>query len=131
MALVILALGCASSARARADETDECLAAHAHGQELRQDGHSRAARDAFRKCAADACPAAVRSDCAQWTAEVEAAIPSLIVDAKDAGGHDTTGVRVLVDGEAPRDYAEGRAFELDPGAHRLRVVAADGREVEQ
>jgi hypothetical protein len=109
--------------RARADGRDKCLGPYGEGQELRREGRLRAAREVFRTCARDACPPAVRVDCAQWGTEVSSAVPTVIVRAKDERGQDVAGVRVLVDGDPVASYEDGRPFELDPGAHSVRVEA--------
>jgi hypothetical protein len=65
----------------------------------------------------------VRSDCAKWLTEVEAALPSIVVKAIDAQGRDVAGVQLEIDGVLV-DYAEGRAAVLDPGRRTLTVRAA-------
>src|SRR5262249_11993395 len=106
-----------------------CLGPYGEGQELRQKGRLRAARDVLRTCARDACPPAVRVDCAKWGSEVEAALPTVTLHAQDARGQDIAGLRVLVDGEPVASYEDGRPFELDPGPHSIRVEA-EGRAVD-
>jgi hypothetical protein len=111
---------------ARADEKAQCIAASDQGQELRDNGNYRRARDAFAACARAACPALVRRDCAQWQAELEETWPSVIVSAKDERGDDLTDVRVFVDGEPLVAKLDGRPARVDPGEHKLRIEA-DGR----
>jgi hypothetical protein len=108
---------------ASADGRDLCLGPYGEGQELRREGRLRAAREVFRACARDACPTAVRVDCAQWGTEVTGAMPTAIVRAKNERAEDIAGVRVFVDGQPVTSYEDGRPFELDPGAHSVRVEA--------
>jgi hypothetical protein len=49
------------------------------------------AREQLRACAAAQCPAVVQTDCAGWLAEVEKALRSVVVAAKDGAGVDRTG----------------------------------------
>jgi hypothetical protein len=108
---------------ARAQGRDLCLGPYEQGQELRRQGRLRAARDVFRTCSRDECPSAARVDCSAWGAEVDAALPTVIVRARDADGRDVTGLVVSVDGEAVSGYEEGRPFEIDPGPRTLRFEA--------
>ncbi|MBW2524297.1 MAG: hypothetical protein JRI23_08990 [Deltaproteobacteria bacterium] len=117
-----------SEARAGEDPVAACLDASKAGQVQRDEGALLAAEEHFRRCAQASCPDVVRRDCATWLSEVQAAIPSLAVGARDETGRDLTDVRLYVDGELLLERLTGRAVELDPGPHRLRLVPADGRE---
>jgi hypothetical protein len=112
-------------ARAQPPGKDLCLEPYERGQELRQKGQLRAARDVFRDCTRDACPRAVRVDCAQWSSELVAAMPTLVLQIRDDQGRDIVGVRVSVDGDAIPSYADGRPFECDPGVHVLHIESGD------
>jgi hypothetical protein len=110
-----------AAAAARADGTDACIQAAEKSQVERKAGHLGAARELLVSCSADACPALIRSDCARWLGEVEAATPTVVLRATDGAGEDVNDADVRVDG-APRPHAlDGRAIPLDPGPHRLRV----------
>src|SRR5262249_25472165 len=86
LGLLVFALVALGARSVSAEERDNCLAEHVDGQELLRQGHLRAARAVFRGCARDACPAAVRVDCAQFDAEVDGAIPTLVLRARDEAG---------------------------------------------
>jgi hypothetical protein len=105
---------------------EQCIAASDQGQDARDNGNYRRARDAFAACARAACPALVRRDCAQWQAELEETWPSVIVSAKDERGDDLIDVRVFVDGDPLVTKLDGRPARVDPGEHKLRIEA-DGR----
>lgn len=109
----------------------QCLDAHAEGQELRKRSALQAARDSFERCAIDACPTAVRSDCVTWFGEVERAQPSIVVKALDAGGKETTRVATLVDGKRTRETIDGLPIVLDPGPHTLRFENEEGAALDQ
>lgn len=113
------------------DAIDACLKATADGQRHRDEGRLLAARDAFHTCAQDACPPPVRADCAQWLGENEAAIPTIVISARDAEGRDLLEVEVWVDGHEVLTRLNGRPLELDPGAHQLRLKDAYGHTVER
>lgn len=70
-----------------------------------------------KACAADDCPALVRNDCQEWGAAVTEALPSIIVDARDASGHDVGDVLVTMDGELLTKSVNGTAITVDPGPH--------------
>ena len=121
--MVLLALQAASSTAARADEKQRCVTASEEGQELRDNGNYRRAREAFSTCARETCPQLVRRDCANWQAELEDAWPSVIVSAKDGKGDDLVDVRVLLDGELLASKLDGKPTRVNPGEHVLRCEA--------
>jgi hypothetical protein len=118
-------------AEARGDGKSECLVHHVHGQELRARGELRAARQDFRACTQEACPSEVRVDCTRWLSEVSAAIPTLVIDVRDADGRDVTDASVLADDQPVSGYLNGQEIELDPGQHKLRVQRPNGTHGEQ
>jgi hypothetical protein len=44
-------------------------------------------------------------------------LPTVVVQAIDAGGHDLTDVKVTVDGQPFLDRLDGKAVPIDPGEH--------------
>jgi hypothetical protein len=114
----------------RADDTVRvCIAASTEGQTQRQQGKLLAARDQMIACARDACPAVVRSHCARWLKEIEAAIPSVVVRAVDATGADVIGARLTIDARPAR--LDGQPVRLDPGPHTVAVEADGGARKEE
>jgi hypothetical protein len=99
-------------------------------EKLREEKHLLHAREALLRCARETCPKIVRVDCLKWIAEVEAAQPTVVIRARDAGGHDLVDARVTLDGEVVASGLDGHALALDPGPHELRVDASSsGLEV--
>jgi hypothetical protein len=129
-ALSFSALFAAPANAAGAKVKQACVAAADKGQELRSDGKLTLAREQFVRCSKDECPAPLRQDCAQWMTEVVSALPSVVVGARDAEGHDLVQVRVIVDGSAVAESLDGKPIPVDPGVHRFRYELADGRQVE-
>src|SRR5580698_9599765 len=100
VALVCLAASLVGgAASARDDEKQACARASEDAQQLRSEGRPKEARDRLLVCARDTCPGIVRKDCTLWLAEVTAALPSVVVAAKDAQGQDVVSVKVTLDGE--------------------------------
>jgi hypothetical protein len=131
----LLALGALASpslaSAAPPGRAERCVAAAERGQQERDRAAFIEARASLRACAADECPALVRKDCAQWLADVESNIPSVVVGAKDARGNDVLGARILVDGTPYQEEADsGRAITLDPGPHTFRFEHAPDAPVE-
>jgi hypothetical protein len=112
---------CGSVEVARADDA-ACVAEHARGRDLRDQGKLRAARDAWRACSIETCPSIVRDDCTDRGREADASIPTLVVRAVRPDGNDESDLRLTVDG-ARMTQREGRALELDPGRHQIHVAA--------
>jgi hypothetical protein len=123
--LVLLLLG-ASAAEARA--ADVCLSAPVEGQKLQRAGSLLQARERFAQCAQKACPPQIVQDCTRWVQEVEHALPSVVVAARDPQGNDIVDARVSIDGQPPV-VVTARAIDLDPGPHHFVFSHAPGPDV--
>ncbi len=110
---------------ARADEKAACIAASEDAQQLKLDGKLTLARARLLGCARAECPAIVRQDCAQWIAEVDAALPTVVLGARADDGHDLIAVRVLVDGAVVAEHLDGRPLAIDPGPHAFRFESRE------
>lgn len=117
---------------ARADDAKRaCVEAHEEAQRRRIAGDLLKAREELRACSREECPDLVQRDCVGWLREVEEAIPSVIVSARDPAGADRSDVRVFVDGALARESLDGQALEIRPGERRLRFEASGAAPVEQ
>jgi hypothetical protein len=116
--------------RAWAEDKADCESAYEEGQLARRDGRFDASREAFAACQAEACPAAMRSRCAEFARDLEAAQPSVVVVVRDADGNDLRGATVRVDG-APATAVSAMGLRLNPGSHTLHVEAIDFRPSEK
>jgi hypothetical protein len=121
----------ATAHNARADDTSECIAASEAGQSLRDQHALVEARDKLAMCGREVCPAPVRVDCIQLRAQVEAAIPSLVLRARDARGEDASQVKVFCDGAPFATQLDGKSLAVDPGPHTFRFEAAGLPPVER
>jgi hypothetical protein len=104
---------------AHADEA-ACFADAESGQALARRGSLIEARAALARCAADACPAEVASDCHQWLGQLEERLPSIVLGARERDGADLTGVRFSID-DVPVE-PDGKAVPVNPGPHRIRAA---------
>jgi hypothetical protein len=111
--------------------TAECLAASESSIQLRTDHKLRAAREQLLACSNAACPVDVRTDCARRVESVNAAIPTLVLEAKDAAGADVVSVKVSMDGAPWTERLDGTALSLDPGEHTFRLEAQGTPPVEK
>jgi hypothetical protein len=107
---------------ALADEKTDCIAAHENGQVARRAGHFDRAREAFAACQADACPSLVRSRCADFARELEAAQPSIVVVVVDDHGGPAGDARISIDGGSLAPPA-ALAVRLDPAKHTVHAEA--------
>jgi hypothetical protein len=119
-ALAFVLGGVLSSRGALAQTKEECVDAYDKAQRLRQEGKLRASKAQLQICSRAACPAVAQKDCVRWLEEVTRAIPMVVATAKDEAGHDTDAVRLWVDDELMAERLDGRALEIDPGAHTFR-----------
>jgi hypothetical protein len=62
----------------------------------------------------------VRSQCATWLESIERALPTVVIDARNATGAALADVRVEANGELLAERLSGRALELNPGEYVLR-----------
>jgi hypothetical protein len=98
-----------------------CASASERGQRARHDGKLLDAEQAFLQCSATECPGVVAKDCTTWLAEVRAAQPSIVIDAKDESGHDVGDATLSVDGKVVKPSLDGQAVPIDPGSHTINV----------
>lgn len=126
IALLLLTAGATvttSTPRAHAADPAKCSASYEAGQEQRRKGELVRARANLLVCVSGVCPAALSKDCVGWLREVEALLPSVLIEVRDVGGALVPDARVTID-DAPAQ--PGTSTALDPGSHRLRAEA-DGR----
>jgi hypothetical protein len=116
---------------AMADDKAACLDAAAKGQRLRGAHQLVEAREQMRACAAAQCPAVVQTDCARWLDEVEAALPTVVVAAKNGSGVDLFDVKVSVDGKLVASKLDGQGAAMNAGPHTFHFEGADGTSVDQ
>jgi hypothetical protein len=126
-----VAFGPLSASAAFADDKAACLDASLQAQSLRAAHELVEAREQLRVCATARCPAVVAADCSSWLAEVEKALPSIVVSAKSAAGADLVDVKVSVDGKPLVSKLDGQAMPMNAGAHTFHFEAADGPGLDQ
>jgi hypothetical protein len=131
-AIVALAMASqAGPARAADPTTADCLGANDAAIALRNAHKLREARAQLLICAAASCPADVRNECVRKVADVNRSIPTIVFEAKDAGGNDLVAVRVTMDGAPLLERLEGTAVSIDPGEHSFTFQTADKAPVQR
>ncbi|MDI1428850.1 hypothetical protein [Polyangium sorediatum] len=115
------------AAPASATTKKECVASYEQTQSLRKEGKLAQAREAALVCSDNTCPRVVRGDCAEWLAEIEKSLPTVVLVARDDKGDETADVRVFEGDKLVRDRLDGKAMPMDPGEHVLRFER-DGAE---
>jgi hypothetical protein len=113
-----------------ADTTGQCLSSFSAGQARRREGKLIAARDELIRCSQPDCPQEIVAKCTPWLREVKAAIPTVIIVARDAQGVDLADVVIRIDGESLDPKLRGLPIELDPGPHRLVVKPKGHAKIE-
>jgi hypothetical protein len=101
------------------DDKVACANAYTEGQRLRSRGALISARDKLRSCTRSVCTK-LQADCVQWVGDLDRAIPSVVLRAVDGSGKDLEGVQVKLDDKLMVDHLDGRAIDVDPGAHVFR-----------
>jgi hypothetical protein len=107
-----------------------CIDANEEAQVAERAGRFREAKSHLVACASPSCPALVRVDCARLLTEISGLQPTVLIDARDDSGSETTDVRMYADGVLVESAGNGLEVELDPGAHTLRFeMKGEVREV--
>ncbi len=101
-----------------------CITASESAQQLRMDGKLVEAQKRLVECASDACPGAVRADCASWLSQVNALMPSIVLVARDGTGEDLADVNVTMDGKPFATKLDGKSLSVGPGEHVFRFERA-------
>lgn len=124
-----------SATTALGDDKHVCADAYEQSQSLRDAHRLLAARDELRVCARQECsPFAggqIVKDCVTWLGQVEAALPSIVLEARNTDGSDVSAVRVTMDGQPFAEKLDGTAIAVDPGEHRFAFETAGLPRVEK
>jgi hypothetical protein len=121
----------ALSAPASADDKAACVDASSKGQRFRDAHKLVEAREQLRICAAARCPTVIQGDCAGWLVDVEKALPSIVLAAKNRAGVDLLDVVVSVDGQPLVSRLDGQAMAMNAGPHTFHFEATDGTRVDR
>jgi hypothetical protein len=106
-----------------APNASECALAAEKSLALRKQHELRAARTELLVCAATSCPDVIREECARRMADVNAAIPTVVFEARDEAGRDMSAVTVTMDGAKLADKLDGTAIPIEPGEHAFTFEA--------
>ncbi|MCA9179446.1 MAG: hypothetical protein KDB14_33555 [Planctomycetales bacterium] len=105
-----------------------CVEQHASAKAQRKQGALLDAKRTFLQCATDSCPEVIREECQSLVTKLAKETPSVVIGVQDQDGRDVVNGRAFIDGAEVKDWLAGRGHELDPGPHRLRFEATDGRK---
>jgi hypothetical protein len=122
LALLGALFGTPVIAHAGGPTMSDCLAANDGAIKLLDTHELIEARDQSLVCASASCPSEVREVCAGRVARLSLAIPTLVLQARDASGNDVTHVVVTMDGRPFADHLDGTAIPVDPGEHDFELA---------
>ena len=108
-----------------------CITAYEDSVPLRKNHQLRAARAKLLTCSSESCPADVRAECLGRLSEIDASMPTVVFEAKDAAGAIVFRVKVKMDGELLADRLQGSALAIDPGDHTFTFEVAGRPSVEK
>ncbi len=128
VAVVALIAGVSAPGAASAQDKSACVAAYEKAQIERQQGHLKSSREQASLCSRATCPAVLQRDCVGWLREIDAALPSVVIEAVAPDGRETLDVHVTCDGVMLADRLDGRAIPMDPGEHSCRFDLADAKK---
>ena len=127
--VLVASLAPATAARA-ADAMAECIGQNERSLDLRKQGKLLDARRELAACSAAPCPDAIQQACRARMGDLNAAIPSIVLDVKDAGGQDLLDAQLSIDGQGAGAVGV-TARQLDPGRHVFRVEVPGRPAVEK
>jgi hypothetical protein len=132
-ALLACAVVVAASTAAGPAHADDaaCIAASEQALTFRQQGKLHDALKELAACADASCPAEVSAECTRRIAEVNAAMPTLILAAEDGVGNDVYDVNVSMDGAPLATKLDGRPLSIDPGPHTFTFERAGQSPVDR
>lgn len=107
------------------DEKAACIAAFDQAQLDRAASHLLASQKQLLECSRPACGMSLMSECTQMYTDIERAVPSVVLSARDeARNIDLTAVEVALDGKLFAPSLDGRPIPLDPGEYEFTFTAA-------
>jgi hypothetical protein len=109
----------------------ECIDANEQSIAMRSSHRLQDARKSLLTCAATTCPGDIRVECARRLDEVDAAIPTIVFEAKDTQGNDLIDVRVAMDGVTLVDKLDGTMLKLDPGPHEFVFTSPSRQDIKR
>lgn len=124
-ALVIIGSVVLRANASRADEKAQCVADYDRAQVLLKTNKLVEARAPLLSCGRPICPAFVSDDCSRWLTDLDARLPTVVVEAQGPDGQDITDVSIELDGAPYLSRIDGRAFPINPGEHKF-VFRHDG-----
>jgi hypothetical protein len=130
---LVVTVGVTMSRQASAAEPsiDECLNASERTLQLQEKRKLRDAREQALVCASATCPAEIRTECARQVGELNAALPTVVFEARDEEGADLAAVTMTVDGAVVTERLGGASIELDVGEHVVVFESAGRATVRQ
>jgi hypothetical protein len=121
----------ASHGRAADPQVMQCISANELAIRARGEARLLEAREKLIACASLSCPGEIRAECERRLRDLNAAIPTVVFEVRDASGNDLANVHVSVDGKPLAERLDGTAISLDPGAHTFRFEMNDRAPVEK
>ena len=128
IAAALVLAGAFIPAIAHADDK-ACMAAASKGQELRDEGKLVDAKPFFQQCAESSCPAPIPGYCAEWLGDLNKKMPTVVFRASDESGRDIADASAEIDGKRTVPV-DGRAVEIDPGKHSIKITRAGSKPFE-
>jgi len=114
-----------------APTTTECITTYEDSVPLRKNHQLKAARAKLLVCSAESCPADIRAECMGRVADIDASMPTVVFEAKDAAGAIVFAVKVNMDGQVLAERLQGSALPIDPGEHTFTFEVAGRPSVEK
>ena len=111
--------------------TTECITTYEDSVPLRKNHQLKAARAKLLVCSAESCPADIRAECMSRVADIDASMPTVVFEAKDAAGAIVFAVKVNMDGRVLAERLQGSALPIDPGEHTFTFEVAGRPSVEK
>jgi hypothetical protein len=126
---IALMLWGTTSVCAGAPPENACGADTSAAERLRSAGDLSGARARLTACLSAGCPSELQQ-CARRLAEIDAQMPTIVVEARDEANDYVTDARVTMDGAPWLERLEGKEIAVNPGEHRLTLDAPGFRRAD-
>jgi hypothetical protein len=123
-------LAVAEQPNASEQEKAVCAQSFEQAQRLRNDSQYLAANRELLKCANPKCGDALFQECSKLYGELQAAIPSVVFEAR-AGSQELVDVTVSLAGQLLTQQLDGKPVLIDPGSHTFKFEALDMAPIEK
>ena len=127
--VILLSAPLSAGAPTHAGAPTECATAQENAEARERSGHLREALESWVACSKAVCGRVLRKECVARAIQVEADLPTIVLQVTDATGAPLKDLAVWMDGELLTSRLDASPLRVDPGLHEFsfrRATSTDG-----